>query len=190
MKPLLALAAIALLAAGCGATKTVTVTTTRTVTHTVTAAPATTTTAAQAAACTGGDLSASFDVQPDSAGAGQITYTLKLTNSTSSPCFVSGIPDLQLLDKNGNPLPTHQSAQPGTQTAVRVVLQPGGSATSDARFSPDVPGVGEQQPGQCESTSYTLRVTPSGGGTVDAPISPPTPVCEKGSFRFSNLSAA
>jgi uncharacterized protein DUF4232 len=188
MRLVLVLGAVTLLTAACGGTKTVTVTTTRTVTHTVTTTP--TTTATQVAACNGADLNGSFDVQPGSAGAGQITYTLKLTNTSSAQCFVFGIPEVQLLDANGAPLPTNQApAQPGTQTAVRVVLQPGSSATADARFSPDVPGTGETQIGRCEPIAHTLRVT-LGGSSLDAPINPPTSVCEHGSLRFSNLAAA
>ena len=194
MRRVLVIAAVALAAAGCGGgTKTVTVTTTHTVTHTVTkpAPTPTTTTAAATPTCTGADLHGSFDVVQGSAGAGQISYTLTLTNASSSPCFVSGIPDVQLLDAKGSPLPTHQSAaQPGTQTAARVVLPPNGAAALDARFSPDVAGTGDLQTGRCEPVATTLQVTPAGGGSLDAPIHPPTPVCERGSLRLSNLHAA
>jgi hypothetical protein len=192
MRRVLVIAAVALVAAGCGGTtKTVTVTTTRTVTHTVTKPAPTTTSAAAAPACTGSDLHGSFDVQQGSAGAGQISYTLTLTNASSSPCFVSGIPDVQLIDAKGAPLPTHQSAaQPGTQTAARVVLPQGGAAALDARFSPDVTGTGDSQTGRCEPVAATLRVTPAGGGSLDAPIHPPTPVCERGSLQLSNVHAA
>jgi len=103
---------------------------------------------------------------------------------------VTGILAAQLLDQQGAKLPTNvQPAQAGTATAVRVDLQPGDAATAEARFSPDVPGGSEQTDGPCESKSYTLRLT-VGDGTVDAPIVPPTPVCERGSLNFSNLSAA
>ena len=187
---------VALGAAGCGGsrTSTVTVTRTRTVTVTVTAPTSTGTTttgASTAAACTGGELGGVFTTVAGSAGAGQISYLLTLTNASSASCFVSGVPAVQLLDKNGAALPTHGSAaQPGTQTAARVVLAPGASATSLARFSPDVPGSGEQQTGPCEPTAITLRVEATGGGTVDVPIKPVTSVCEQGSIRFSLFSSA
>ncbi|HVM56000.1 MAG TPA: DUF4232 domain-containing protein [Gaiellaceae bacterium] len=181
------LASLALAAlAGCGGGKTVTVT--QTVTRTVT----TTTTApapppASASACTGGDLGGSFAVVPGSPGAGQISYTLTVTNTSSSPCFVSGLPQLQLLDAGGGALPTNvTAAEPGTGTAAKIVLQPGGSAKSDARFSPDVPGQGEGQAGQpCEPVAHRLQVTAPGGGTALVPITPPTSVCEHGSLRMS-----
>lgn len=176
--------------AGCGGTKTVTVT--RTVSRTLTV---TTTTAtpppAAAAACTGDDLAGSFDVVPGSAGAGQISYALTLTNTSGSACYVSGLPALRLLDAQGAALPTSVSAaRPGEGTAAKIVLQRGGSARAEARFSPDVPGEGETAPGQCEPTAHTVRVTAPGGGTLDVAVKPPTPVCEHGALRMSLYSAA
>jgi hypothetical protein len=193
-----AFAGVALVAivAGCGGTKTVTVTQTstkvRTVTVTTTTTAATTTgPAAAVAPCTGADLEGRFAVVPGSAGAGNIVYSLRLTNTSSSPCFVSGLPAVTLLDKNGSPLPTHVSAaQPGTAAAARIVLESGGGAKADARFSPDVPSAGEQQNGPCEPKAFVLRVTAPGGGTVAAPISPPTAVCGHGSLSFSVFSSA
>jgi len=189
VKPLAVLAVLlAAAAAGCGGTKTLTVTqtVTKTVTKTTTTPPA----PSAAAACSGTDLGGSFDAVPGSAGAGQISYALTVTNSSASACFVSGIPQLQLLDAQGGAVPTTVSAeQPGQGTAAKVVLQPGASATAQARFSPDVPGPGDsQQPGPCEPTSHQLTVT-IGGGTVTVPVSPPTPVCEHGSLRMTLFAA-
>lgn len=182
----------ALLLAGCGATKTVTVTRTVTHTHTVTVTrPATTTVQTATVACHGDQLSGKFDAVEGSAGAGQIVYKLTVTNNGSSACFVSGLPEVQLLGTTGNALPTSVSAaQPGTGTAAKVSLQPGASATADAQFSPDVNGTGDNTNGQCEPTVTVLRVTASGGGTLDAPIQPPTPVCERGALHFKNYVAA
>lgn len=192
VKPLavLALVLLGVAVAGCGGTKTTTVT--QTVTKTVTKTTPTTSTSTStsaAAACSGADLSGSFADVPGSAGAGQISYKLTLTNASSTACFVSGIPDLQLLDAQGGALPTSVSpAQPGQGTAAKIVLQPGGSAAAEARFSPDVPGQGEQQTGQCEPTSHELKVT-VGGGSVNVPVTPPTSVCEHGSLSMSLLAA-
>jgi len=173
--------------AGCGGAKTLTAT--RTVTRTVTAPPVTTTAPAAAAvpACTGALLGGSFDTIRGSAGAGQISYMLTLTNTSNSPCFVSGLPQVQLLDAQGGALPTSVSAvQPGQETAAKFVIQPSLSATSVARFSPDVPGPGEGKANQpCEPTAHQLQVTATGGGTVVVPVNPPTPVCEHGSLRMS-----
>lgn len=160
--------AVVLVAAGCG-TKTVTVTSTQTKTVT--------TTQAGPAACKAADLSASFDVQPGSAGAGNIVYVLKLTNTSTVACvFTPSI--LQLLDASGGDVPTH--AQPA---AIPKKIAAGASVSYEARFSPDVPGVGDSTSGQCEPVASTLRVT-VGSGTVDAPIKPPTSVCEQGSMQF------
>ena len=194
--PLLGLA-LAALAAGCGGTKTVTVERTTTVEHTVTqtrtvTAPTTTAPPAGAAAapCPAGSLSGTFAVVRGSAGAGQIVYRLRLVNTGSTPCRLSGLPVVQLLDAQATPLPTHPiAAHPGEPTAVMVTLAPAAAAVADARFSPDVPGTGDRQGGQCQPTASTLRVTAPGGGTLDAPIRPPTPVCERGTLQLSVYSA-
>ena len=188
---LLAVAVLAL--AGCGGGGTTTVT--QTVTHVLTVTlHATTTTSSTVAApasapCAAGNLTGSFDEVPGSAGAGQIVYKLKLTNTGSSACFVSGIPQVQLLGTTGKALPTSASAaQPGTATAAKVSLQHGHSASAEAQFSPDVTGTGDATSGQCQPTATVLRVTAPGGGTLDAPIQPPTPVCEQGSLHFKLFS--
>ena len=190
-----ALATVAVLAlAGCGGTKTQTVTQTvthvRTVTVTTTAAGTTTTTAASAP-CAAGSLQGSFDVVPGSPGAGQISYTLKLTNVGATPCYVSGIPQVQLLGTTGGALSTSASAEPPAPASPpKVSLLHGGSAVAEARFSPDVNGTGDSTTGQCEPTATVLRVTAPGGGTLDAPIQPPTPVCEQGSLHFRIFTAS
>jgi hypothetical protein len=186
-----ALAVLALAGCGGGGTKTVTVTSTVTHVRTVTVTTPATTTAAKPAssACTGSSLHGSFDVIEGSAGAGQIGYRLKVTNAGDSPCYVSGIPQVQLLGTTGKALPTSPSAEPGGPTAAKVSLQHGDSATADARFSPDVTGTGDNSPGQCQPTATVLRVTAPGGGTFDAPIQPPTPVCERGSLHFRVFTA-
>ena len=176
--------------AGCGGAKSVTVTqtVTRTVTRTVTTTPA----PAATPACTGSSLAGTFAGIPGSAGAGNISYRLTATNTSNAACFVSGLPQLQLLDAQGGALPTSvTAAQPGRATAAKIVLQPSASATSDARFSPDVPGVGEGQAGQpCEPVAHQLQVTATGGGTFVVPITPPTSVCEHGSLRLTLYTAA
>jgi hypothetical protein len=148
--------------------------------------------AATVAPCTGPTLSGTFSVVYGSAGAGNIVYALTLTNRSRQACFVSGLAGLRLLGRTGRALPTHvQPAFRGALTAVRVVLRPGARAKATARFSPDVPGVGEPARKQCEPTAYRVRVTPPpGGGTLVARVTPPTPVCEHGGIQLSALSAA
>jgi hypothetical protein len=184
--------AVALLAAvavaGCGGTKTVTVV--RTTTHTVTTTK-TVTAAATAAACPDSALAGTFRGIPGSAGAGQISYALVVKNTSGSTCLVSGLPVVQLLGADGSALPTNVSAEsPGATTAVKVTLAPGDSASAQARFSPDVPGVGEGQTGACEPKAAQMRVTAPGGGEFDVPVIPQTSVCEHGSLRFGVYSSS
>jgi hypothetical protein len=119
------------------------------------------------AACAG--LHGSFSVVPGSAGAGNIVYALRLRNEGATPCSV---PTPRLLGKSGAPLPTHVSWR-------STVIRPGGHATATARFSPDVPGVGEQVSGPCEPVAHSLRL-----GPAVVPIRPPTRVCEHGRLSF------
>ena len=143
--------------------------------------------------CTGSMLAGSFKAVPNSAGAGNIVYRLRVANTGTSTCFVTGIPGLTLLNKNGRKLPTSATfgGRPGTLTAIMVPLLPGKSAALTARFSPDIPGPGEpvlKTP--CEPTAYKLRVAPSGGGTAVVLISPPTPVCEHGGMSITGFTAS
>jgi hypothetical protein len=114
-----------------------------------------------------------------------------LRNRSQQPCFLSGLPILRLLGKTGRPLPSHVwPANPGALSAIRVELAPGAYAAATARFSPDVPGVGEQATGPCEPRAYRARVMPPGGtGSLVVRITPPTPVCEKGRLVFSAIYA-
>ena len=176
--------------AGCGGGGTKTVTETTTVVQTTTEQATTQQSPSSATACTGDAMSGSFKVIPGSPGAGQISYRLTVKNDSPVACYVSGLPVVQLLDQAGHDLPTNaQPARPGQGTAARIVLQPGSAAVSDARFSPDVPGGSEQTDGPCEPKAYTLRVSLA-GAPLDVPITPPTPVCERGTLSFSLFTAA
>jgi Protein of unknown function (DUF4232) len=128
-----------------------------------------------------------FAAVAGSAGAGSITYRLRLRNRSGETCFVSGIPHVQLLDANNRKLPTAtRPARPGVATAAMIQLEPGATAVADARFSPDVPGVGEPTSGRlCERRAYRLRVTPGRARSTTVPLRPPTPVCEHGRLSFS-----
>jgi Domain of unknown function (DUF4232) len=143
--------------------------------------------------CSGPQLAGNFLVIPGSAGAGNISYRLNVRHLSGPTCFVSGLPRIQLLSRLRRPLPTkvRPAFRPGL-LAVRVDLRPGYGAKAQARFSPDVPGVGEPVAGRnCERTAYFMRVTlPPGGATFLAPIKPATPVCEHGMLSFSALGPA
>ena len=175
-------AGAALVAAGCGLTSTasktttVTRTVTRTVTHTVTASAA-----PAGNACTAHDLTGTFQVLQGSAGAGNIVYTLKVTNASQAACTVSGIPDLTVLDASGNRMPSTPSVT--TSHGPTVALQPGDSATAQVRFSPDVT--------PCDTgTAKTLRVTMPDGSTFDTKFDPATHLCGGGSLQPTPFTRA
>jgi hypothetical protein len=181
----LVVAAVGLSAAGCSLSSTKTVTLhARTVTTTVTV-----TSTASSTPCTGEQLSGTFVLVPGSAGAGQIEYALTLTNTSHTACYVRGVPKATLLNASAAALPTHVTAA-GGGASTRVLLEPGASAVAHARFSPDVPGTGDSQSGQCQPQAHTLQVTPNGGGVTDAAIKPSTSVCEQGSLNFEALGYA
>ena len=120
-------------------------------------------------------LTGTFKVIPDSAGAGNIVYRLRVKNSSKATCGVTGLPALTLLDAAGREAADERAVQRHARNAQRGPrpLKPGATATLTARFSPDVPGPGEPVSGRaCERTAYKLRVAPSGGGSVVVPISP------------------
>jgi len=140
--------------------------------------------------CRGGNLTGVFAAVYGSAGAGNISYDVRVRNRSNAACFVTGIPQIRLLGKRGAPLPTKVIPVPaGTATAVRVVLRPGAYAAATARFSPDIPGPGEPQRGRCEPLTYTMRVTPAANGSLVVPAKPPTSVCEHGTIQLTVLVA-
>ena len=142
------------------------------------------------ASCTGSQLKGTFNAVRGSAGAGNITYKLILENVSTRTCTLTGLPAGRLLGKTGKALPTHvRAASPGMLTAILVRLAPGKTTFATARFSPDVPGIGEPVAGtKCEPTAWWFRVTGQGGGTTKVKVGPPTPVCEHGQLLFSGYS--
>jgi hypothetical protein len=99
------------------------------------------------------------------------------------------VPKATLLDASAGALPTHVTAA-GGGAPTRVLLEAGASAAAHARFSPDVPGPGDSQSGECQPQAHTLQVTPNGGGVTDAAIKPSTSVCEQGTLNFEALGYA
>src|SRR5712691_10129474 len=88
--------------------------------------------------CTAGQLTGTFKAVRGSAGAGNIVYALRVKNTSTHTCFVTGIPGVTLLDVHGRTLPNHvRPSQPGALTAVLVTLAPGKTSSATARFSPD-----------------------------------------------------
>jgi len=181
-------AIVALVAIGWGYTRsssntsTETVTVTRTVVHTVTRSVTTTATSSGAGNdCTASDLTATFQVVQGSQGAGNIVYTLRATNASQGACTLSGFPTVSFLDANGAALPS-KTADDGPGGAV-VTLQPGDTATSQVRFSPDVT--------PCDSgTATTIRAGVPDGTTLTAKIDPATKLCGAGSLQPSAWTGA
>jgi Protein of unknown function (DUF4232) len=141
--------------------------------------------------CSGTQLQGRFAAVPGSAGAGNIVYALTLRNRSRHACAVTGLPRVRLVGLHGKLLPTHVvAAAPNQLTAALITLAPGASARATARFSPDVPGPGEDKPGACEPKAYRLSVDARGGGATVITIAPATSVCEHGQLQFSAYSAA
>lgn len=141
------------------------------------------------------DLSASFIVVANSAGAGNISYNLRLTNTSMHQCTIYGYAGMLLLDAKHNPLPTHVIRD--TLVPVQLLrIDPGGSAAATVRLSPDVPGPGDAgpaAPGQtwvCQPTAYYTEVTPPDETTqLVTAVSSPTPVCSSGTMQISAFVA-
>jgi hypothetical protein len=157
----------------------------------VAAAPAATT----GNPCTGSDLQGTFKFMPGSQGAGNLVYVLRLRNASTKTCVLAVEPDkhipaLQLLNAKGAKLPTNAAPSHPGEPVLAISLAPGKSATATARFSPDVPGPGEHVIGRCEPIASKLRVSPSAGGSLVAPIAPPTSVCEHGGMTILFSSKA
>jgi hypothetical protein len=137
--------------------------------------------------CQGINLTATFALIPNSAGAGQIGYRLTVKNGSQTPCSVRGIPRGTLLGASGTALPTHVRASGGD--GERIVLPPGASATAQARFSPDVASEGDSQTGACQPQAHTFQLV-AGGGVTEAAIKPPTSVCQQGTLTFEAFDYA
>lgn len=139
------------------------------------------------APCRAGELTGVFAVVNGSAGAGSISYDLRLRNRSNASCTVFGIPPLRLLGRKGGPLPTN--VIPDDPLSARTVaLRPGAYAAATARFSPTVPGPGEPRTKQCQPTAYRVKVS-TYDGSVTIPVTPPTPVCVRGRIRLTPLIA-
>jgi hypothetical protein len=137
-------------------------------------------------ACTGAQLTGTFAAIRGSEGAGNIEYRLVIENRSQKTCTVNGVPAGTLLNKAGKPQATHVVNVGGNTIALVIPLAHGKKTHATARFSPDVPGVGEGSAGKaCEAASYWFRLKAPGGGTVKVKLSPATPVCEHGRLQFS-----
>jgi hypothetical protein len=135
-----------------------------------------------ASGCSG--LSGSFKAVPNSEGAGNIVYTLRIHKTETGSCLLRGLPQVRLLGATGAALPT-KVVRDRRFTPKPFVLRAGHTASAQARFTPDVPGPGEPTKGtSCEPVAHKLRVV-AGDATVVVPVLPPTRVCVHGSMTFT-----
>ena len=86
--------------------------------------------------CQAAGLRAAFRVVQGSAGAGSITYTVRLTNRGARACAVSGRPGLRLLGAGGaalpdarrSPWPVSARTSPGAASPCAGVVSPSRTA--------------------------------------------------------------
>jgi hypothetical protein len=130
-----------------------------------------------------GYVAASFRVVPGSAGAGNIVYRLRVHNGSKRACAFAGFKRVKLLSRTQRPLPTraHWAESYGS---IDHLLAPGQSLSAEARFSPDVPGVGEGNRRRCEPVARFLLLE-RGQRRQMIRVAPATSVCEHGSLAFS-----
>jgi Protein of unknown function (DUF4232) len=136
--------------------------------------------------CAGSQLSAKLKVIRGSAGAGHVSYALRLTNNGRKTCALGNHVALRLLKANGRSLPTHVVDVDASETST---IAHGRSLGAELRFSPDIPSGGEPQRGACEPAAHKVRVrlVAPGSGTVVAVLNPPTSVCGHGLIQQQGL---
>ncbi|MGD0715452.1 MAG: DUF4232 domain-containing protein [Gaiellaceae bacterium] len=141
-----------------------------------------------AGGCRGSALSGGFTHVPGSDAMGHAQYSLWLTNNSSQTCTVAGRPRLQLLDRDGKPLPTNATP---SRAASAVTLSPGGSAEATALVAIDIPGAGDSHRpgGPCQPTAVQLRVGAARETSTIVPVQPPTAVCQSGTISLKPLAA-
>jgi hypothetical protein len=149
----------------------------------LTAACGSSTSGVALARCGPSSVRATFSLVPGSQGAGQVDYTLTITNTGHASCTIYGLPAMSLLGAGRVALATH--AHPDGGGSYSVKLAGGQWAQSNATFSPDI--AASNEPGdRCEPVAYSLALTLRGGGRLLAPMDP-TRVCQHGAIGFTRL---
>lgn len=110
--------------------------------------------------------------------AGNRYATLWITNTGTAPCTLDGYGGLQLMDSNGDPLPTEvrRTADPGP---APVALSPGERAGENLHWGV-VPGDGEPAGRPCEPTPASIEVMPPDDNRSVAARWPYHQVCQHG----------
>jgi hypothetical protein len=85
----------------------------------------------EAGLCSLGELSASMEWQRSR---GALAARLVLANFGSQACTVQGAPQIELVNENGWKLPVDQVQSSASQETAKVLLEPAGVYTTEARF--------------------------------------------------------
>lgn len=158
--------------------------TTTTAPNTASSPPTTATSHAAGSACTTAEMpTGTWRVIPDSEGAGHVAADIALRNTSDHACTVAGYPGVSLLASNDHPLPTNV-VKDTSATVTTIKVAPGAWVHSEMRYSPNVPGPGEPQNGQCEPmTVHALAQLPGDSAWSRITLDKPTTVCEKGELE-------
>lgn len=172
-----AVLAITALAAACdgGGDSEPTTTTSSSTSTTTTSAPASTTTAAGPPTCMTSQLAATIS-EPD-AGAGQRNAFVTFTNNGTAPCTMFGYIGLQLLDGDGDAVPTDVVRTPGPESLV--TLDPGGQAYTTIHWGA-MPTGNEPDDGPCEPDPAEIEITSPNETTSLVQPWDNGPVCSQG----------
>jgi hypothetical protein len=100
----------------------------------------------------------SGSVQPGDPGAGQRYAELSLRNTSRQTCTLYGYGGLQLIGRDGKPVPTKLTRQPNPGPAI-VRLAPGEAATATLHWTA-VAHEGEPQTGPCQPEPAEAQVIP------------------------------
>jgi len=179
----LAVAAVMTIAAACDGggdeeSTTTSTSSTRPSTTTSTTGASTSTTAAGPPTCATSQLAAV--ISEPSAGAGQRTATVTFTNNGSSPCTMFGYIGMQLLDAQGDDVPTNVVRTPGTRQLV--TLEPGGQAYTTIQWGVVATG-NEPTDGPCEPEPAEVEITSPNATTSLVQPWNNGPVCAEGTIN-------
>lgn len=153
----MAVLAITALGAACdggGDSESTTTTSSTSTSSTSSTSVSTTTTAAGPPTCATSQLAATIS-EPD-AGAGQRNAYLTFTNNGSSPCTMIGYVGLQLLDAQGDDVPTDVVRDPGPKDLVTIA--PGAQAYTTLHWGAIASG-NEPDDGPCEPNPAQIEIT-------------------------------
>jgi hypothetical protein len=127
--------------------------------------------------------SGTWRVVPASEGAGHVAADIAFKNISGQTCTVAGFPGVSLLASNDHPLPTNV-LRDASAAVTTIKVAPGAWVHVEMRYSPNVPGPGEPDTGQCEPmTVHALAQLPGDSAWAPVTLDSPTTVCEKGELQ-------